>query len=348
MELKLRIPLPYKLSSKESDAHRLAFQDFRLVYDKLLDSTTKLCLLCFALIPENEIVKKRFMTYWWVGEGFVSPKLEKVADGTFKERLSVEEVADGIFKELAKNDCIEPVNEKHSANFMTSYRACLVNGFSQELAKIGPGSDAKETDQNPGLDLEKLQTIFNVNEPYPDFFKLEWFSKLKKVKVLYLGRFFSLQGISRITKLPDFVCKLLNLRILDLRACHTLEELPDGIGSLKNLTHLDISECYLLDYIPKKIKLLSKLRVLKGFVIGDRLNENSCTLAELSGLKQLRKLSIYTTTEAFPNEDDENNLQKFENLENFTFEWGAFPSNTGSDPQQDKGEPQSMTPSTTS
>ncbi|XP_059436873.1 disease resistance RPP13-like protein 4 [Corylus avellana] len=356
MELKLRIPLPYKLSSDKSDAHRytrggtefddldviddlpvlhvdmgfrnsLAFQDFQSVYESL-ESTTKLCLLCFALIPENEIVKKRFMTYWWVGEGFVRPEVD---DGTLEERRSVEEVADGIFKELAKKHCIEPVNEKHrlvvdsykmnpcirsvvivlakeaglfdfdnekwnpTTNFKTSHRAYLVNGFSQELVKFFNESATEK--RGAELDLEKLQTIFNVNEPYPDFFKSEWFSKLKNVKVLYLGRwqtsakhhievesveflkglknmkllrFLSLQGISRITKLPDSVCKLLNLRILDLRACHTLEELPDGIGSLENLTHLDISECYLLEYIPKKIKFLSKLRVLKGFVIGDR------------------------------------------------------------------------------
>jgi hypothetical protein len=458
IELKLRIPLPHKLSS---DAHRftrggtefddsegvdelpvlhvdeefgnsLAFRDFRLVYDKLPDSRIKLCLLCFALIPENEIVKKRFMTYWWVGEGFISPQGEKAdkkaVDGT-DIILSVEEVADRIFKELANKDCIEPVNEKHrfvvdsykmnpfirsavillakkarffdfddkkwnpSANFKTSYRACLVDGFSQELVKSGSesvteksgsesiteksGSESvtEKEKRNAGLDPEKLQTIFNVNEPYPDFFKSEWFSKLKTIKILYLGRwqtsakhhievesveflkgwksmkllrFFSLQGISRITKLPDSLCKLLNLRILDLRACHSLEELPDGIGSLVNLTHLDISECYLLDYIPKKIKSLSKLRVLKGFVIGDRLSEDSCTLADMLDLKELRKLSIYTNTKAFPNAEDVINLQKFKNLEKLTIEWGAFPTNTDSDPQQDKGEEQPMTPATTS
>ncbi|XP_059436869.1 disease resistance RPP13-like protein 4 [Corylus avellana] len=328
----------------------------------------------------------------------------EVDDGTLEEWRSVEEVADGIFKELAKKHCIEPINEKHrfvvdsykmnpcirsavivlakeaglfdfddekwnpTTNFKTSHRAYLVNGFSQELVKFFNESATEK--RGAESDLEKLQTIFNVNEPYPDFFKSEWFSKLKNVKVLYLGRwltsakhhievesveflkglknmkllrFFSLQGISRITKLPDSVCKLLNLRILDLRACHTLEGLPDGIGSLEKLTHLDISECYLLEYIPKKIKFLSKLRVLKGFVIGDRRNEKACTLTDLSGLKDLRKLSIYTNTKDFPNEDDASNLRTFENLEKLTIEWGAFPSNTGSD---HKGEPPSNTTST--
>jgi hypothetical protein len=50
------------------------------------------------------------------------------------------------------------------------------------------GSESDTDKSRAGLDPEKLQTIFNVNEPYPDFFKSEWFSKLKTVKVLYLGR----------------------------------------------------------------------------------------------------------------------------------------------------------------
>lgn len=126
-------------------------------------------------------------------------------------------------------------------------------------------------------DEEKLQTIFNVNESYPDFI-LEWFSKLRDVKVLYLGkwqntakhhievegveffeglrnmkhlRLLSLQGISRITELPDSIRMLSSLRISDLRACHNLEVLPKGMGSLKQLTHLDVSRCYLLNHMPK-------------------------------------------------------------------------------------------------
>ncbi|KAL0012612.1 hypothetical protein SO802_007720 [Lithocarpus litseifolius] len=233
-------------------------------------------------------------------------------------------MGDEIFLKLVKTGCIEAVNKKHrlvadtykmnpficsamiefakearffdfdekgnpTADFSNCHRACLVlNDSSQKLLRTGSRSDGSP------LDHEKLQTIFNVNEPYPDFFKLEWFSKLKNVKVLYLGRWKNsashhieveggeflkgLQGISRITKLPDSVFKLSSLRILDLRACHNLELLPDGIGSLKQLTHLDISECYLLEYIPKGITLLSELLVLKGFVVGDRISANSCTL----------------------------------------------------------------------
>ena len=287
LKLKLQIPLPHKLSATDSDAKKytrvgvgadyddlqvidelpdlhfhplfdksFAFKGFRHVYDSL-DARTKLCLLCFALIPENEVVKKRFFVYWWVGEGLINSPLGS-------EEKTYEEMGDEIFEKLVKMGCVEAVNKKHrkvadsykmnpfirsamiefakdagffdfddkgnpTADFSKCYRACLVlNHRSQKLLRIGSKLDLEKMP-------EKLETIFNVNEPYPDFFELEWFSKLKNVKVLYLGRwqnsakhhievesseflnglrsmkflrFFSLQGISRITKLPDSVCKL--------------------------------------------------------------------------------------------------------------------------------------------
>ncbi|XP_059436876.1 uncharacterized protein LOC132169955 [Corylus avellana] len=390
-----------------------AFRDFRKVYENL-KLRTKLCLLCFAVIPENEVVKKRFMTHWWFGEGFVSSLDDNAADQ--------------IFEELVNKNCIEPVDEKYkyvvdsykmnplirsavillakeaqffdfddknnpSAIFHKSYRACLVDEFKYgELFKSkidltgkngskrknegsgheqGPTSSASDSGPKLKLDPEKLQVIFNVNEPYPDVFDLEWFSKLKNVKVLYLGRwqtsakhhievegidfltglksmkllrFLSLQGISRITKLPDSVSKLVNLTILDLRACHNLEAIPSGIGSLKSLTHLDISECYLVDYMPKEIISLSKLQVLKGFVIShhdSRANPN-CSLEDLSKLRELRKLSIYTSSNIFPEDKDVTTLERFVGLRKLTITWGAgaFLPKSDNNAKKEKGAPQ--------
>ncbi|KAL6280520.1 hypothetical protein ACE6H2_017401 [Prunus campanulata] len=48
-------------------------------------------------------------------------------------------------------------------------------------------------------------------------------------------------------------------------------------------------------HMPKGLALLSQLQVLKGFVIGEpRPGGNYCKLADLSGLENLRKLSIHT------------------------------------------------------
>ncbi|KAF7849053.1 hypothetical protein BT93_L1292 [Corymbia citriodora subsp. variegata] len=133
----------------------------------------------------------------------------------------------------------------------------------------------------------------------------------------------SLQGISRITELPDSIGKLASLKILDLNACHNLALLPKNIGALKKLTHLDISQCYLLDHIPKELSSLTQLQVLKGLVVGDLISSDSCSLEDLAGLLKLRKLSIYTGNVKFPTDKELNVLQDFENLEKLTIEWGG-------------------------
>ncbi|KAI6703718.1 hypothetical protein NL676_012854 [Syzygium grande] len=211
-------------------------------------------------------------------------------------------------------------------DFEWSYRACLVRSegesFRERLTKIANLDPEEKSTANATLNLEKLQTIFNVNDPYPDF-KLDWLSKLKNLHVLYLGswqdlanhhievegteflkglkhmkhlQFLSLQGISRISELPDSICKLTSLKILDLNACHNLELLPTKFGALKKLTHLDISQCYLLDHIPKELSLLRQLQVLKGFVIGSE------------DIPMVKELDV---------------LQRFEKLEKLTIVWGG-------------------------
>ncbi|KAF8032688.1 hypothetical protein BT93_D1571 [Corymbia citriodora subsp. variegata] len=204
-------------------------------------------------------------------------------------------------------------------------------------------------DKAPISDLEKLHALFNVNEPYLDF-KEEWFSNMKNINLLSLGswqgskhdhieveiteflwgmkhmtslKFFSLQGISRITELPKSIGKLYNLRILDLRDCHNLESLPNEICSLKELINLDVSGCYLIEYMPKGLDSLSKLEVLMGFVVSDLKSGSYSTLSDLAKLKKLRKLSISTTRKSFPTEEELMTLQKFGNLLKLTIAWGG-------------------------
>ncbi|ONH95577.1 hypothetical protein PRUPE_7G078600 [Prunus persica] len=276
-----------------------------------------------------------------------------------------------------------------TANFSShSYRACLVyrvkgsrhlmekmankpHDLDQNMANRPHDLDQNMENRPHDLDPKMLQTVFNVNESYPDFSNVDW-SKLRNLKVLHLGRWhsrakhhievedieflrelihlriLSLQGISTIMKLPDSVCKLLSLRILDLGACPNLELLPETIGSLKNLTHLDMSECYLLERMPKGIAFLSELQVLKGFVVGvhDK-NVTSCTFHDLSALKKLRKLSIHTSRADFPLEDELIVLQQFGRLRKLTIEWGRLSPQATT---QDRGQPDNVAaqPTTTS
>ncbi|TYI34329.1 hypothetical protein ES332_A03G001900v1 [Gossypium tomentosum] len=196
--------------------------------------------------------------------------------------------------------------------------------------------------------LGNLQTLFNVSKQFPELPE-ELFPNMKNIDVLYLGRwertaerhmevvdvnflrglknmsklrFFSLQGISGIKKLPNSIGMLQNLRILDLKACDTLEELPEEVGLLKMLSYLDLSECYLLETIPKDLSKLSKLKVLKGFIIS---SNSPCDLTHLTTLSELEKLSISIHDDKFSIKEEESIKQfsKFKSLTKLQIAWGA-------------------------
>ncbi|KDP20864.1 hypothetical protein JCGZ_21335 [Jatropha curcas] len=432
MKLKLQIPSPHKMSLA-TEAHRTietvsgldarnlidemlelpsnkkfqdcsAFKDFEESYNSL-DTSYRLCLLCFAVFPEGAVVKKRLLMYWWVGEGFIDTQDGGKKDGENEppnsqndlKKALAEEVAYKILKKFLEKGFVEPVIRKRrligfrmhawiryavisraekagffnfdrmgnpTADFSSCQRACLVKTeevYSRSLLiknnhnlQKNPHSESEQEKLQP----EKLRTLFNVNDPYPDF-ELQWFLRMKNVNVLCLGRwdnsskkhtedeegkrhievegieflkglknmkylkYLSLQGVSRVNVLPDTVWNLPNLRILDLNACHNLEALPDKIVSLKNLTHLDISECYLLDCVPKGLESLTNLQVLKGFVISDLKIKHSGSLGDLAGLTKLRKLSIYTSKKEFPTGQELDALRRITGLRKLTIEWGG-------------------------
>ncbi|XP_021815432.1 disease resistance RPP13-like protein 4 [Prunus avium] len=324
--------------------------------------------LSLHVFPENAVIKKKVLVHWWVGEGFIDTlgtqvkTAEDTANDFFKHFIEK-----GLIKQeykkrrpsadscsmdpsiryavikLAKRDGFFSFdsNGNPTEDFTCSRRACLV--------KTEEGSSVHELPYR--LEQEKVKSIINVNEPNLDF-RPEWFSKMKYVAVLQLGRwessaehliqvedseflkglknmrqlrYLSLRGVSRITKLPASICKLSNLRILNLNGCVDLEELPEGIGSLKNLTHMDMYECYLISHMPKGLALLSQLQVLKGFVIGEpKSGGNYCKLADLSGWEHLRTLSIHVDKTSDSAKRELVSLAKFKKLRSLSISWSRL------------------------
>ncbi|XP_030945737.1 uncharacterized protein LOC115970216 [Quercus lobata] len=267
-----------------------------------------------------------------------------------------------------------------------SKRLCLqkVNEQDQLLNRKTKGSPISETD------LERLVTIFNVSEPFPDLElaclvkmkdsvkkqsqtalemkeprAVDWLSKMKGAQVICLGswpgstkshievesiefleglansknlRFLSLQGVSRINKLPESIGNHSNLMILDLKECHNLEVLSGEIAKLTKLVYLDLSDCYLLPAMPKGLSALSELRVFKGFVISNSQSRSSVgSLDDLKELTKLRKLTINSSSKDFPTDEDLCALQKLGEkvLRKLTIAWGADP-NKGSKTRDSK------------
>ncbi|XP_075665998.1 disease resistance RPP13-like protein 4 [Castanea sativa] len=316
-------------------------------------------------------IKKKVLIHWWVGEGFI--------DSPNSDGKTAEETGNDYFKNFIKNGIIEPVQQKLRQNsenceMHPSIRAAIIklaekNEFASFDSKGNPNADFSscprvclvKTEEGSSLHnltyiyhylpREEIETLFNVNEPYLSF-RVDRFSKMKKLKVLQLGRwkasakqlveventeflkglkkmkelrYFSLRGISGITELPNSICKLSNLRILNLSGCDNLEKLPDGIGSLKQLTHLDMSECFLISHMPKGLASLLALQILKGFVIGKESPIGLyCKLADLARLQHLRKLSIHVDRTRPEAEEELNSLPQFRKLQSLSVAWSSI------------------------
>ncbi|XP_050283923.1 disease resistance RPP13-like protein 4 [Quercus robur] len=313
------------------------FTEFQEVF-KDLDTRLKLCLLSFAVLPANTVVKRRLLINWWVGECLVDPPVtgEKTA----------ENISDEILTELEVKGFIEPVKERHKLiadRFKMQHLVhCVVIMLAQEAQLLHYDSNGNPTIKSlrcnraclvkaengtlkqelaPKLDLEKLHTIFNVNESFPDLrFEwsakmkndniVDWFSKMKNINVLYLGRWKSSDQHSIEEQSSDqhhivregslenhievesteFLQGLKNmkyLRLLSLQGISRMNELPNSIGKLTNLKILDLKACHNLEALPDGIALLKKLSHLdiSECYLLDGMPKALASLSELQVLK---------------------------------------------------------------
>ncbi|KAL2547366.1 disease resistance RPP13-like protein 4 [Forsythia ovata] len=300
--------------------------NFQMSFD-ILPINLRLCLLTFAVFPEEQLIKKKPLIYWWIGEGFITKSSNKTAEKAGEETF-MELIDEGLIQpshKTRKNPVIYGCTVHPWIHRMLISMARQANFFDLDtMGKVTNGYQKsrrfvldERSSTNDYLPKGELSAIFNMREKYPSF-REDLFSKNEKIKVLQLGRwqssprhhieieegkfldklktqkqlkYLSLRGISRITTLPSSIVGCQNLEILDLRACHNLETLPFDIGSFKKLTHFDVSECYLLENLPNGLEKLSSIEVLKGFVVY-HWRKNSCRLASLQNLEKLIKLSI--------------------------------------------------------
>ncbi|XP_054820683.1 disease resistance RPP13-like protein 4 [Prosopis cineraria] len=293
-------------------------KSLRVSYDFLGDEfNLKICLLLLAIFPENVVLKKRLLIYWWIGERLVRDEKE----------------GEKIFDELLQHELIIP----YRTGKCPIVNKCQVHPWIRYmLISIATKREEKI------LHLDDGKSYLNWED--------DWLSKLKSLWVLQLGRwqaspkhhievkgdsllkglgvqrelkYLSLRGISRITELPASIAELTRLEILDLKACHNLETLPKEIASLTKLTHLDVSECYLMESLPKELANLTSLQVLKGFIIGN----SGRTLEHLWELDKLERLSIHIGSEAVLKGDEFDGLKEFKKLRCLKISWGTLRMN---------------------
>ena len=99
-----------------------------------------------------------------------------------------------------------------------------------------------------------------------------------------------------ISYLPESICCLINLQILNLQRCDALHSLPLGITRLCNLRRLGLADTS-INEVPKGISKLKLLNGLEEYPVGGSSNNSGRTqdgwsLEELGPLVQLRKLDM--------------------------------------------------------
>uniref|UniRef100_A0A0D9VA67 Glucan endo-1,3-beta-D-glucosidase n=1 Tax=Leersia perrieri TaxID=77586 RepID=A0A0D9VA67_9ORYZ len=317
-----------------------------------LDEQLMKCILFLAIFPPGEVIKKRLLIHWWLGEEMV-----RSADAG-KE----------CFDELFDRGLVQPALRRGHCQRTHYFRvhpvvhSQLVDAARSRGFIEFPGGNGKIVG-NRRLFLQEGQssdpsTRGTITNAFLSVFNLDMvylkmhIAKSRITRVVQLGRwkssvthhielegdnnllknvmacknlrYLSLRGISLIESIPEAIGMLTELLVLDLRACHNLENLPGSIGSLQKLEYLDLSECFLLEEMPKEIGELSKLQVLKGFLVGSsRKKSNPCRLFDLATkAHNLRKLSITTGRQSLVCDEDELcQLTKCQCLESLTITW---------------------------
>ncbi|XP_058784620.1 putative disease resistance protein At3g14460 [Vicia villosa] len=125
---------------------------------------------------------------------------------------------------------------------------------------------------------------------------------------------------TNIERLPSETCKLYHLQFLLLAGCIRFFELPEDMGKLINLRYLDVSNTALRE-MPVQIAKLENLHTLSDFVVCK--HNGGLNIVELGKLPHLRgKLSISQLQNVNdPIEVDRANIKMKEQIDELSLEW---------------------------
>ncbi|KAK8598883.1 hypothetical protein V6N13_076828 [Hibiscus sabdariffa] len=117
------------------------FKEIKEKYESLEDNRLKLCLLCFAIFPENAVIKKRFLRFWWVGEKLVQPQGQEDEDenGIVNETLKTF-VEKGLIQPVLKKNRLQP----RSYKIDPIVRSCLIQ-FAKDNRFFNYDTEGKPT-----------------------------------------------------------------------------------------------------------------------------------------------------------------------------------------------------------
>ncbi|CAL9116045.1 unnamed protein product, partial [Musa acuminata var. zebrina] len=312
----------------------------------------KRCFVFCSLFPEDCQIYEPDLIQLWMAEGYV-------AQDNMKDNMTLEAIGSSYFRELVNRSFFQEAPRGSAyvmhdlihdlAQFISEGEFCRIDDDdSKEIPRTTRHLLATVTNGTKLMGLscyDKLRTLM-IN------YKSHWygfgvkgslflqFERLKNIRVLILQscglrelpetiggsihlRYLDISHNSMIWRLPESLCDLYNLRVLDLWGCE-LQSFPHGMSKLSNLMHLNAE-----DKIISEINDVGKLTSLQGLCSFKVLKDQRHEVAQLGGLKQLRQLRI-TNLENVESKQEASmaNLNNKQYLDELLLEWTSDDSSS--------------------
>ncbi|CAL5201674.1 unnamed protein product [Lathyrus oleraceus] len=314
-----------------------------------LPSHLKRCFAYCSIFPKDYPLDRKKLVLLWMAEGFLDCS---------QGGKSAEELGDDCFDELLSRSLIQQSNDDARGKMFFMHEllndlATVVSGKSCSRFESGDISEKVRylSYNQEGYDtLTKFPIHFKCLRSFLPiyYWRLHIYLSMKVVddllptlkwlRVLSLSEYTNITKLpdsvgnlkqlryldlsyTKIQSLPDTVCKLYNLQSLILLGCMCLTELPIHVGNLISLRHLDISGTDIKE-LPIEICGLENLQTLTVFIVGKR--RIGLSIKELKNFPHLQgKLTIKNLHNVIDaKEAHDANLKNKEKIEDLELLWG--------------------------
>ncbi|XP_058721399.1 putative disease resistance RPP13-like protein 1 [Vicia villosa] len=316
-----------------------------------LPSHLKRCFAYCSIFSKDYPLNREKLVLLWMAEGF----LDYSDEGKLPE-----EVGDGCFAELLSRSLIQQSNDGARGKLFVMHD--LINDLATSVSrKICSRSECGDIPEKVRY-LSYIQDEYDILMKFKPFYNYKcvrsflpissnWFRAtlsikvvddllptFKRLRVLSLSKYVNITKLpdsignlvqlryldlsfTNIKSLPDTVCNLYNLQTLNLLGCSRLTELPVHMGNLISLRHLDISGTAIKE-LPMEIGELENLQTLSVFLVGKR--NKGLSIKEVRKFPNLQgKFTIKNLNNIVDAKEAEDaNLKNKEKIEELELIWG--------------------------
>ncbi|KAL6285846.1 hypothetical protein ACE6H2_010236 [Prunus campanulata] len=312
-EWKHAVQVLRRFASEFSGMGDKVFPLLKFSYDNLPSQKVKSCFLYCALFPEDFVIHKDDLVYFWMGEDILDEygNVEEAKNesyhimGTLLTSCLLEDEGDSVkIHDVIRDMALWLACDlgKEGENILVdtgAYHAPNVAKWKNAKRVSLMGSGIKSLDETPRS--PNLLTLF-LRGSHLEMIVDDYFDFMPMLRVLDLS-----ENIL-ITELPSGVSNLVSLQHLNLSKTG-IKRLPMEITACACLKYLNLEQMFKLDFVPTNLlssfPLLKVLRILDCGSSSRIFFDNEKTMIdELQGLKHLDVLTLTVrSTSCFQNLD---------------------------------------------